>query len=74
MVIPGDPVESNLPEKLASPARRALLGAGYTRLEQLTQVSEEQLMQLHGMGRKAIEQLRLALAEKGLSFSSGQED
>jgi hypothetical protein len=33
--IQGNPVESNLPAELANPARRALLGAGYTQLEQL---------------------------------------
>ncbi len=61
--------ESDLPAKLAQPARRALAGAGYTRLEQLTQVTENEIMQLHGMGPKALGQLRHALAEKGLSFA-----
>jgi hypothetical protein len=60
--------ESDFP-KLAAPARRALAGAGYTRLEQLTKVSEAEIKQLHGIGNNALEQLRSALAEKGLSFS-----
>ncbi len=59
--------DSDLP-KLASPARRALDAAGYTRLEQLTQVSEAELKKLHGIGPNAIEALRKALAEKGLGF------
>jgi len=42
--------ETNLP-KLAAPARRALQGAGYTRLEDLTKVTESDVMRLHGMGR-----------------------
>jgi DNA-directed RNA polymerase alpha subunit len=54
--------------KLAAPARRALAGAGYTRLEDLTQVTEAEVKKLHGMGPNALEALRNALAERGLSF------
>lgn len=61
-------VESDLPVKLAAPARRALAAAGYTRLEQLTGVGETELLRLRGMGPKAIRQLREALAERGLSL------
>jgi len=61
--------ESNLP-KLASPAQRALAGAGITQLVQLTRMSEKELLQLHGIGPNAIKTLRLALQEKGLSFLS----
>jgi hypothetical protein len=56
--------------KLAAPARRALSGAGYTRLDQLAQVSESDLKKLHGMGATAIAALRAALDERGLSFRS----
>ena len=55
--------------KLSAPAHRALSGAGYTRLDQLTQVSESDLSKLHGIGPKAISALRDALDERGLSFS-----
>jgi DNA repair protein RadC len=68
-----DFTESGFPEKLAQPARRALLGAGYTRLEQLNEVSEDELQQLHGMGPKALDQLRLALEARGLSFANRKE-
>ncbi len=57
--------------KLAAPARRALSAAGYTRLDQLTQVSEADLAKLHGMGTTAIAALREALHERGLSFRAG---
>jgi len=60
---------SDLP-KLASPAQRALAGAGITRLVQLTKMSETELLQYHGIGPNAIKTLRLALEEKGLSFLS----
>ena len=54
--------------KLSAPARRVLLGAGYTRLEHLIEVSESEVMQLHGMGPKAMRVLGDALWERGLSF------
>ncbi len=53
----------NLPDNLAKPTRRALEGAGYTRLEQLSKVSETEILKLHGMGPKAMEQIRRALRE-----------
>jgi predicted flap endonuclease-1-like 5' DNA nuclease len=59
--------ESDLP-KLAAPARRALVGAGITRLDQLARMSEAELARLHGIGPNAIETLSRALQAKGLSF------
>ena len=64
--------ESDLPTGLAAPARRALVGAGYVRLEQLTKVSEAEIKQLHGIGPNALKQLRRALDAKGLSFADGK--
>jgi hypothetical protein len=55
----------DLPEGLSKPARRALTRAGYTRLEQFTQLRESDLYRLHGMGAKAIGQIRVALAARG---------
>ena len=68
---PTDEPGDNFP-KLAAPARRALANAGYTRLEQLTQVSEAEVMRLHGMGPKALEQLSQALKAKGLAFAEAK--
>lgn len=65
--------EDDLPAKLANPARRALSGAGISRLEQLTSFSETQIKQLHGIGPNALEQLRQALAARGLSFADTQK-
>jgi len=59
--------ETNLP-KVGTPALRALLGAGYTRLEHLAEVTESELLKLHGVGPKAVRILREALAERNLSF------
>jgi hypothetical protein len=54
---------------LSKPARRALAAAGYVRLEQLTEVSEVEIMELHGMGPSAMERLRSALAARGQGFA-----
>jgi len=64
---------SNIPSlndlpKLASPAQRALQSAGLTSLEQLTEVTEEELLQLHGMGPNALGVRREALKANGWSF------
>ena len=60
--------------KIGAPATRALEAAGYTRLEQLTKITEAELGQLHGMGPKALGILRESLKEKGLSFKVGTSD
>lgn len=64
--------ESDFPVGLSAPARRALDGAGYVSLEQLTQVSEAGLKKLHGLGPHGINMLRSALEAKGLSFADGK--
>jgi uncharacterized protein YdhG (YjbR/CyaY superfamily) len=65
-----DQKKNNFP-KIGAPAMRALEAAGYSRLEQLTKISEAELSQLHGMGPKALGILREMLKEKGLSFKAG---
>jgi hypothetical protein len=62
----------NLPQNIGNPARSALAEAGITRLGQLTKVSEEELLKLHGVGPKAIRLLREALAIRGLSFAQSE--
>ena len=64
--------ESDLPTELSNPARRALVGAGYVRLEQFTRLSEAEVLRLHGMGPKGGEMIRRALDAKGLSFAEGR--
>lgn len=61
--------ESDLPAKLSQPALRALAGAGIHNLKQLSKFSESEIKKLHGMGPNGINQLRLALVAKGLSFA-----
>jgi uncharacterized protein len=64
--------EGDLPTDLGRPARRALLGAGYRWLEQLAGLDESEVGELHGVGPKALGQLRRALAARGLSFAGGK--
>ena len=64
-----DHSEIDLPTELSAPATRALIGAGYRQLEQLTEVGEAEIGRLHGMGPKGIRQLRSALEARGLSFA-----
>lgn len=61
---------SDLPAGLSAPAQRALAGAGIHRLDQLARISEAELKNLHGIGPKALGQLRQALTGQGLSFSA----
>lgn len=58
-------LENDLP-KLAAPARRALAAAGISRLEQLSEKTEKELLQLHGMGPNAVATLKQAMENRGL--------
>jgi DNA-directed RNA polymerase alpha subunit len=66
--------KSDLPEKLAAPAQRALAEAGIQDLKQLSRFSETEIKQLHGIGPNALKQLHLALATQGLSFAAEKEN
>ena len=62
-----DQKQSNLP-KTAAPAQRALQSAGIFTLKQLSKISKEELLQLHGMGPNALGKFRDSLKAKGLSW------
>ena len=65
---------NDLPAELAAPARRALAGAGCSRLDQLAKLSEDEIKQLHGIGPNALKQLHRALKANGLSFANGNDN
>lgn len=69
MKAPGSDPRDDLPAPLAKPARRALARAGYTRLEQFAKLTEAEVRDLHGMGPKALDLIRDALAAKGQTFA-----
>lgn len=60
--MPEDPFPSGMPQS----AIRALVGAGYDQMEQLAGASESVLLQLHGVGPKAIRVIKQALDDRGL--------
>lgn len=57
--------EHDLPRGLGAPATRALVAAGYTRLDQLDGVPAQRIEALHGVGPKAVRTLRDALEARG---------
>lgn len=65
---------SILLKKLARPAQRALLGAGFATLEQLSAVTEKEIADLHGIGENALQVISRTLEENGLSFSNEKEE
>lgn len=62
-----DSEHDDLPAGLGRPARRASTDAGYTRIEQFADLSDADLLRLHGMGPKAVRQIREALVARGLA-------
>lgn len=54
--------------KIGAPATRALASVGITRLDELAGRSETELLDLHGVGPRALRILREALAAHGLSM------
>ena len=59
--------KNDLP-KLSAPAHRALAAAGVRRLIDLSSFTETEVKEWHGIGPNAMEQLRRAMKEQGLSF------
>ena len=58
----------------SQPAVRALEAAGYSRLDELTRVTEKELLALHGMGPKGIRMLNAELARRGQAIGSALQD
>jgi hypothetical protein len=55
---------------IGAPATRALASIGVTRLDQLVDHSEDELLALHGFGTSALRILNEALGSEGLSLRS----
>lgn len=52
--------------RISGPFNDALAVAGYTHLEQLTDITAAELLRLHGVGPNGIRRLREAMAKQGL--------
>ena len=55
-------------KQLSTPARRALENAGITTLQELAQLSEAEVLSLHGIGPTAMPKLKESLSSNGLAF------
>jgi DNA-directed RNA polymerase alpha subunit len=55
-------------QKLAKPAQRAILSAGITTIEQLSEYSEKEIYELYGIGKNAMNIIKQILNENGLSL------
>ena len=62
--------DSGFLARLSAPARRALETNGITSLQQLSQLSEKDILKYHGMGPASLPKLKAALKEEGLSFKN----
>jgi DNA-directed RNA polymerase alpha subunit len=64
-----------IPESIGKPAFRALQAEGFLTLHDVSRVSEAALLELHGVGPKAVRILKASLEQQGLSFADdGDED
>lgn len=59
---------TEFPAPIGKVARRELAAHGVTRFVQLTDRSARELLEIHGVGPKAIRILREELRSRGLSF------
>ena len=53
---------------LSAPARRALESKGINTVTKLAKYSENEILDLHGMGKSSIPKLKEVLKQKGLNF------
>ena len=59
---------ASFPVRLAKPAQRALESAGIKGLKDFSLITEEEFSNLHGIGPNAIQKIKVALSENGLTF------
>jgi hypothetical protein len=69
MTIEDGTESTEFPKGIGKVARRELALNGYTRYEQLTTVTAKQLLEIHGVGPKAIRILEEELHARGMSFA-----
>lgn len=58
--------------KTSAPAERAMESIGITKLEDLTNFTEKELLNLHGFGPKAMRILKEALKSANLTFKKAK--
>lgn len=68
----GDVIMSQPLPNIGKPAMNAFKSINVTSLEQIAKFSEDELLKLHGVGPKAIQVLKSALSDIGLTFSNNE--
>ncbi|KOV80342.1 hypothetical protein [Nocardia sp. NRRL S-836] len=63
--------ETEFPRTIGTVATRQLAAHGYTTFESLTKVSAKALLQIHGVGPKAVRILGEELAAQGKAYAAG---
>lgn len=63
--------ESEFGRSIGTVAQRELATHGWLTYEQLTTTTPRDLLQIHGVGPKAVRLLTEELAERGLAFRAG---
>jgi hypothetical protein len=63
------PSQSAFPKGVSKPALRALASVGVSRLDQVSRLTEDELLALHGMGPKALGIIKAALRRQGKAFA-----
>ncbi|TWD83237.1 hypothetical protein FB561_4398 [Kribbella amoyensis] len=66
------PVPTEYPQSIGRTARRELALNGFTTFDQLTKVTPAELLEIHGVGPKAVRLLTEELTARGQSFAGGQ--
>ncbi|MDJ1434698.1 GyrI-like domain-containing protein [Halostagnicola sp. A-GB9-2] len=64
-------LRDDFPEELTAPTRRALAGAGYSRLDQLDGADPSEIEALHGIGPSVLETLQDSLESEEMGFADG---
>ena len=67
------PISYTLWIGLSAPARRALASKGITNVNVLSQFTEAEILELHGMGKSSIPLLKKALVIAGKNFNKKNE-
>ncbi|WP_285733879.1 hypothetical protein [Nocardiopsis sp. ATB16-24] len=62
------PADCDLPSAIGGPATRALLGVGLTTLAQVSGRTRKELLDLHGVGPRAVRVLAESLEREGMSL------
>lgn len=61
---------TEFPKSIGRPATNALVNIGITSFKQLTQLSEKELLKIHGVGPKAVRILKEELSKRGLNLKN----